>query len=334
MSRSSRRLLGGLALTALCLSSDRLSAAPPVAAQSDQENARRHFERALELADKGIYAEAAEEFERAYQIAPRPTVLFNLAQIYVVLGRPIQAIDTFRRYLAQGDPQITAERRAQVEEEIARQASRVGFLVVETDVAGAVIRVDGAPVGTTPLSSPISVEIGVHSVSAAREGFQGAEQSITVAGQETRSVRLMLPPSPRPIDPAATATPDAVEKPRDRWRLAGYAIGGVGLAAAATALGLYLWNRDRYERWKADDQYLLDNPSLSDFSARRAAHDDLGQSIRRVSIYDVSLAIGAGALLTTGTVLLVTTQPSRVSRRETTRGFAIGPSSVVFRMAW
>ena len=322
-----------LAFTFLLLASGRLCAAPAEVTQSDQEEARRHFERALELADNGIYAEAAAEFERAYQIAPRPTVLFNLAQMYVALDKPVLAIETFKRYLAQAGPLITAERRAQVEEALAKQAARVGLLAIETDVAGAAVRVDGAPVGTTPLSSPICVSIGVHTVSAVRDGFHDVEESITVTSAETK-VRLILPPLPPPIGPASKATDDAVEHHREWTRVAGYAMGGVGLAAAATAVGVYFWNRDRYETWKVDDQYLIDNPSLPDFSTRRAAHDALGRSISRVSTFDVSLAIGAGALLTTGAIFWATSKPRRASHLETAPLLAIGPSSVFFQVDW
>jgi hypothetical protein len=78
---------------ALCLVATAASASP-------QEDARSHFKQGKAYQEAGVYLRAAEEFEAAYALDPRPEMLFNIAQAYRLAGNKPNAVDYFKRYLA------------------------------------------------------------------------------------------------------------------------------------------------------------------------------------------------------------------------------------------
>jgi len=95
-----------------------LFAAPAAAQAPDSAKARAaaHFERGLTLVKNGEIAAAVGAFEEAYQTSPHYSVLYNLGQAYVALGKPAQAVHALQRYLREGGERIDAARRHQVQE--------------------------------------------------------------------------------------------------------------------------------------------------------------------------------------------------------------------------
>jgi hypothetical protein len=171
--------------------------AGPVFARTDsaakaRAEAKKHFDRAMELNNDGQVAEAVIEFKRAYEIAPQHTVLYNLGQAYITLAKPVEAVAALQRYLDEGGKDIKPARRAEVEQEIARQTTRIATLEIRGLPDGAQVRVNGADVGKAPLGKWISVGIGDHVVSATAEGYDPAEVKVTVAGEDRKTVELTL----------------------------------------------------------------------------------------------------------------------------------------------
>jgi tetratricopeptide (TPR) repeat protein len=171
--------------------------AGPVFARADsaakaRAEAKKHFDRAMELNNDGQVAEAVIEFKRAYEIAPQHTVLYNLGQAYITLAKPVEAVAALQRYLDEGGKDIKPARRAEVEQEIARQTTRIATLEIRGLPDGAQVRVNGADVGKAPLGKWISVGIGDHVVSATAEGYDPAEVKVTVAGEDRKTVELTL----------------------------------------------------------------------------------------------------------------------------------------------
>ena len=184
-----------LLLAALALS------AAPVAARADSTSAARaeakkHYDRAMELNEDGQTAEAIIELKRCYELAPHHTVLYNLGQAYITLAQPLKAVAALQGYLDEGGKDIKPVRRAEVEQEIARQKTRIATLQILVLPDGARVRVNGVDVGAAPLSKPIPVGIGDHVVSASADGYDPAEVQVTVAGEDRRTVELTLKPRP------------------------------------------------------------------------------------------------------------------------------------------
>ncbi len=71
------------------------------AADTSREEAKRHFERAVALADEKEFDQASLEFETAYNLDATVDALFGWAQSERLAGRCPRAIDLYQRFLAQ-----------------------------------------------------------------------------------------------------------------------------------------------------------------------------------------------------------------------------------------
>jgi tetratricopeptide (TPR) repeat protein len=102
----------------LCL----LMAVSSMASADDAGQARGHFVRGKTLYDVGRFAEAAKEFEAAYEAKNDPAILFNLAQSYRFAHDYEKAIVTYRAFLRNAPDD---HNRAQVEKSIADLQERL-----------------------------------------------------------------------------------------------------------------------------------------------------------------------------------------------------------------
>lgn len=122
-----------------------LACATPVLAQP-MDQARQHFKAGKALQDAGKFAEAADEYQAAYDLDPRPAMLFNIAQAHRLAGHKQLAVDFYKRYL-QAQPDGAGAREArQWQAELSRQ------LEAERPVTPPPTRPDPPPV--TPPATP------------------------------------------------------------------------------------------------------------------------------------------------------------------------------------
>src|SRR5262245_42813752 len=122
MERQARRLGrcgAAVALGALVLM---LGSAAPVLAQTDDENARIHFESGASYLKQSDNENALREFQAAYALSKRPALLLNIANVYERMGKPKEAVDTLTKYLEE-DPKTTD--RVTVETRISNLKKRV-----------------------------------------------------------------------------------------------------------------------------------------------------------------------------------------------------------------
>ena len=80
---------------------------------------------------------------------------------------------------------------------------------------------------------------------------------------------------------------------------------GAGVTVGVAAGLVYLWNDDRYDRWRAEDQRLSAPPAGSpvEWLDRQRQNDDLLRSIQRVDTMDKVLA-GAAVISILGSAVL------------------------------
>jgi len=73
---------------------------PPPLSKAQIVAAKTFFERGQQLYSEGKYEAAWIEFSSAYEIAPLPDLIFNLARCEVKMGRTKEAIAHYREFLA------------------------------------------------------------------------------------------------------------------------------------------------------------------------------------------------------------------------------------------
>lgn len=239
-----------------------LAVALPAAAEPATEQvkvARKRFQEGVAAADARNYEAARVAFQQAYALKPHPSVLRNLGQAELKTGHYLDAarhLSTFIRDTTFG----TTSERESAKKSLAEAETKVGKLLLEVDVAGAEIAVDGEMSGRSPLGAdPIYVEPGQRVVRVQKDGYDLYEQ--TQAFEPDRVIRLkvalrptapvpteaaavMRVPPPTVVEPVIVPPPSPERPPSDRAERGGtetrtvVIVSGAALTALATGFGI------------------------------------------------------------------------------------------------
>jgi tetratricopeptide (TPR) repeat protein len=343
--RSSKLLLAVL----LAGSIAQARARPASAAEDPRDVARGYYARGLDLAGQGAYEAALAEFKEAYRISPHFAVLYNIGQAEVALGRPLGAIESLSKYLRDGQEQVPHARRQQVEAQIALLESLFAELTITTDRTGTLISVDGREVGRTPLYQPIRLTAGTHKISAVFGGGPRVNRSITIGQGDRQALSLEMPASAAeertipgaqspsaqgrggPVVPSPLAgdmQPDSGGRGRRRAQIIAHAAAGVGAALGGAALGVYLWNRGRYQDWQTANAALQRDKTSADYHDGQIANNRLADSLTTANRVIAGLSVASGALLATGVTLLVVDRVRRGGKEESAAGRSVADINI------
>jgi len=197
------------------------AAAADAPAEGDLERARSLFEMGVELVAAEDFPSALAAFEESYGLAPRPTTLFNIAMCQKGMFRYVESAATFERYLVETAEEGATEMRQKARAAAEELEQLVGRLVITGAPDGSAIEVDGKRAGTTPLSWPIAVDPGRHTVRVTREGHEPHKASVTVASATEVAIAAEMPeivePEEEPVDEYAAllARAEAAKKEKE-----------------------------------------------------------------------------------------------------------------------
>jgi hypothetical protein len=185
----------------------------------EQKEADRHFKSGVALFKEAKFAEALAEFERAYEIAPHPTVLYNIAGCHRELSHYGEAVKFYKRFLAEGKGVAPKDRLAAAQTELDGILARIARITVAAP-DGAMLTLDGTELGTMPVEMPLMVAPGEHKIVVRSQGMRDAERTVRVASGDVVDVAMKL------VELPADKTVTPTEGPRDR------AVDGPGVGAA------------------------------------------------------------------------------------------------------
>ena len=294
-----------------------LLAAPPRATAERSRGAEVGLlaDRGVKAFDAGDYERALAAYREAHSLMALPQLSFMIGRCLEVLGQPAEAAAAFERALTESPG---AALRQRIESELAevREKLRVGRLVLTIDPPGTELRVDGRLVGRAPLD-PLALEPGTHRLSLSHPERKSLEAIVEIAGGAERSLELTLdarpeppPPEPPPDDVGDGAAGDPDDPPvvvaaSRRWyhSTAGWAVLGSGLAVAAGGGALLgVAEMERADVRRAVDQLRAgEDPSLS--------HGDAHAKQERADAEEIAgwVLVGVGgAAVVTSIVLFVT----------------------------
>ena len=170
----------------------------PKKPSAEQKEADRHFKSGVALFKEGKFKEALAEFERAYEIAPHPLVLYNIAGCHRELSSYGEAIKFYERFLKEGKGQVPPARLTTAQTELDAILARIARVtVVIQGPPYATLILDGAPLGTMPIPMPLVLPPGEHKVVARADGFKDAERTLRVASGDEAEISLTLSEVPK-----------------------------------------------------------------------------------------------------------------------------------------
>lgn len=176
------RSLAILVLAVLLLG-NRLASAQPSA--EDKKEAKAAFARAEAAERRKDWRTAIDEYQHAYDLAPHPNALFNIAVDFERLEEFRDAVTFYRRYL---DESSDAGDLAKVEALIDKLRARPGKVTLTSRPSGASVLLDGKRAGRTPLELKLS---GVHEIELS-DGAATATRTVTVEFGEPQAVDVVI----------------------------------------------------------------------------------------------------------------------------------------------
>jgi tetratricopeptide (TPR) repeat protein len=238
-----------LSLTSIVLLA--LFAQPPGDAR-DKARAQALLSEGTTLYESGKYLQALEKFNAAYGVYPSPKLWFNIGKANRDLGRPVESLDAFEKFLSDA-PDVSIETSNEARAAVDELKRTLGQLRVDCDLPNAEVSVDGKSVGVTPLPAAVWVVAGRHQVVATLPHGKSALASTDVAAAEASSVQLRLrekAPAPAARAPVA-AQPIAVEARTPTAQTAQgrtwtWIAAGSTLALAGGAVTMSLLTRSKY----------------------------------------------------------------------------------------
>jgi hypothetical protein len=222
----------------------------PRSARAQQEDpkvvARSKLVDGGELLKRGDYQEALARFKEAYDLVQSPKIQYNFGLAYRGLGRHTDAIEAFDKFLNDATD-ASPDLRANAERFRSELAQQTGTVLIDCDLEGAEISVDGRSYGATPSKGPIRLDPGLHQVVVEKAGVPPFTRKVLLVPGQRLSVAVEMArsspaaPNPNPAPPKAssptvepgpppTPAPPAPESTRDwKWKV------GWGATAGAVA---------------------------------------------------------------------------------------------------
>jgi len=126
--------------------------------------------------------------------------------VYAAMDRPVEAADALERYLSQAGQKASPEQRRQATNVRDEQAARVARVLVVTDHP-ATVEIDGVEAGHTPMTEPMRLPSGAHTVAVLAPGYQPTRRQLTLAGKVTETLTLALLPTESGAAQLVVSTP-------------------------------------------------------------------------------------------------------------------------------
>jgi len=222
----------------------------------------------------------------------------------------VEALDEFNLYLVEGGEKVPEDRRAEVEAHVMDLEQEMGFLVFDIDEVDAQILIDDFRKFMTPITDPVPVEAGFHTIEVRKEGFEVYRAKVTVtSGEEvTHEVELVEKDggSDEPFTWDEVTPPDdpgeKSKKPLTGIWIGLGAGGGLAIAAAATG-GAVLSTKKKMDSAAAD----CESTMTRDDCPSAYKHQDTAEGLRIATNVLWGLA---GAAAVAGLVMYLTSKPA------------------------
>jgi hypothetical protein len=170
------------------------TAATSAAEAGAKEEAQKHFKTGTELMKIEDFKGAVAEFAESVKLFPTKNGLFNYGNCLRALHRYGEALDAFDRLEQEFGDEIDKEMRKALDRQREEIRAVVAELVLRVNQTGASVTVDGREIGHSPLTEPLVLGPGPHTVKIAAGGYAGVEINVTLVSGEKKVHSIELEP--------------------------------------------------------------------------------------------------------------------------------------------
>jgi hypothetical protein len=156
---------------------------PQIAWADSAADADAAISKGIDLRRQGKNEEALEQFQNAYRLAPSPRAKTQIALAEQAIGRWADAERDLTDAMSQASDPWIARQRTVLTEAMSVIRRHLGALTVKGEPAGAIVELDGEPVGTIPLPER-HVTAGEVVVTVRAQGFVSVTRKVTVTPGE------------------------------------------------------------------------------------------------------------------------------------------------------
>ncbi len=144
-----------------------------------------------EAMDNLKYEDALGFYNRAYDVDPRPALLYNRGRALEALTRFPEALDELEKFRAVAPDALKAKvpKLGELIEEI---RGKISTLRVESNVDGAHIFVRKREVGRTPLRKPLRLNAGKAEIEIRLEGYKPFQKTLVLEGGGGHTLNAQL----------------------------------------------------------------------------------------------------------------------------------------------
>lgn len=261
-----RRFVGGLVVLVQLASVSVTARASDVSSAVSSEPSAEDIAAAKAQMREGVRAFRADDleaarlaFERAWQLSGHAAAAASLAEVEMKLHRYKDAAEHWG-FALERLPDQRAKERPEFEKQLAACRAQLGTLRVFTSLPGAIVYVDGEPVGEPELGSDLWVEPGRHVIVARNDRESTPEMSVVVVAGETQRIELAMPPAPAPrtaneprVVPSSAASRDVTrDKSSSMAARDGLLLGAGAAALVAIGAGVYFVVKANHADTRAD----------------------------------------------------------------------------------
>jgi tetratricopeptide (TPR) repeat protein len=314
----------------------------------NKAEAKTYFDQGILLQKQNDNIGATEAFEKSIQAYPNKNNLYNLANCYRVVNRPLDALSTFERIKREFSDKLSAEMAADVDTQIKEITDSVVKLVITTVPEGATIAVDEKAVGETPMKEPMVLAAGEHSVTVSKDGYETSlwKSTFSPGTREEKTFTLNRPnvsgpPQPEPtvetaplvpLEAAAPMTAATSDKSFHK-KMTLLFIGGISGTAVMAGVSAGLWaaavHQQKEYNQKNDE---LKSSDESEWTRLEEQRDDAKKASEAYNTAAVVTTVVTGALaaLTVTAVVLRATKKQETPKKDTEVSIVPGGLEVRF----
>ncbi len=159
---------------------------------NEKAEAKKHFRSGKTLMKAEDFSGAVVEFEASVELYPTVNGLFNLANCLKAVHRYGEALETLDRM--ESEPSIELNRKMQQKTDELRTdtLSVVATLTINVVQAGSTVVVDGREAGKSPLSKPLIMGPGEHTIEVSLEDHETIRRTLSLVSNTTHSESFQL----------------------------------------------------------------------------------------------------------------------------------------------